>query len=81
MRVLGLSLVTNIAVQVPVLRGDDASVMDMNQGELARAIAEGTASHEEVLKAGEEAALDLQTLIHDLMMTIMNEETGPATKE
>lgn len=60
MRVLGLSLVTNTAVQVPVLRGDDASVIDMSQGELARAIAEGKASHEEVLKAGEEAALDLQ---------------------
>lgn len=60
MRILGLSLVTNNAVQGPVWRGDDANVMDMTQGELARAIADGKASHEEVLKAGEEAALDLQ---------------------
>lgn len=60
MRVLALSLVTNNAVQVPILRGDDAYVRDMDHGELARVIAKGKANHEEVLKAGEEAALDLQ---------------------
>lgn len=59
-RVLALSLVTNNAVLGPVLRGDDSSIRGVDRGDLARTVAIGKANHEEVLKAGEEAAKDLQ---------------------
>ena len=59
-RVLALSLVTNNAVLEPGLRGDDANMTCMDPEELTEAIVAGKADHEEVLKAGEEAAGDLQ---------------------
>ena len=59
-RVLALSLVTNNALLEPGLRGDDTSIKTMDQEDLTKAIAAGKANHEEVLKAGEEAAKDLQ---------------------
>ena len=63
-RVLALSLITNNGILKPVLRGDDSSVVGMNQEGLTQAIAEGKATHEEVLKVGEEAVKDMQ--VHSL---------------
>lgn len=62
-RVLALSLVTNKAVLEPGLRGDDTSIKDVGRGDLTEAIATGKANHEEVLKAGEEAAKDIQVTV------------------
>ena len=59
-RVVVFSLVTNNAVLEPGMRGDDPIVNSTDRQELARALAVGKANHEEVLKAGEEAAKDLQ---------------------
>ncbi|KAL8869542.1 MAG: hypothetical protein Q9198_007857, partial [Flavoplaca austrocitrina] len=79
-RVLALSLVTNNAVLEPGLRGDDANMKYMDPEELTEAIAAGKADHEEVLKAGEEAAGDLQGLIHALMIDIKDEDAAITSK-
>ncbi|KAL8791427.1 MAG: hypothetical protein Q9213_000043 [Squamulea squamosa] len=95
-RVLALSLVTNNAVLEPGLRGDDASIKDKGREDLTMAVAAGKANHEEVLKAGEEAAKDLQVpkpnatvaymltrvkgLLHALMVIIQDEEAGAKVK-
>ncbi|KAI4113880.1 MAG: hypothetical protein LQ345_005231, partial [Seirophora villosa] len=60
MRLIALSLVTNNAVLKPSTRGDDPDISDATSDDLAQALATGKANHEEVLKAGEEAAKDLQ---------------------
>lgn len=59
-RLIALSLVTNNAVQEPSIRGDDPHIKAAGSEELAQVLALGKANHEEVLKAGEEAAKDLQ---------------------
>lgn len=59
-RLIALSLVTNNAVLQPSMRGDNPDISDAKSEDLANALATGKASHEEVLKAGEEAAKDLQ---------------------
>lgn len=63
MRVLALSLVTNNAVLEPGPRGDDDYIEGLKDAELNRAIEQGKANHEEVLKAGREAAADVQVSI------------------
>ncbi|CAL8582009.1 Purine nucleoside phosphorylase [Xanthoria parietina] len=79
-RVLALSLVTNNAVLEPGLRGDDTSIKDLGREDLTRAIATGKANHEEVLKSGEEAAKDLQSLLNALMVIIKTEDVIFTTK-
>ncbi|KAL8724497.1 MAG: hypothetical protein Q9166_007917 [cf. Caloplaca sp. 2 TL-2023] len=75
-----MSLVTNSAVLEPGLRGDDVGIKDVSREDLAKAIATGKANHEEVLKAGEEAAKDIQGLIRALMVIVQNEGSVAAFK-
>ncbi|KAL8873171.1 MAG: hypothetical protein Q9174_001323, partial [Haloplaca sp. 1 TL-2023] len=79
-RVLALSLITNNGLLKPVLRGDDSSIIGMNREGLTQAIAEGKATHEEVLKAGEEAVKDIQSFVHKIVVSVMNDEVGPPSK-
>ncbi|KAF3935575.1 hypothetical protein ABW19_dt0203427 [Dactylella cylindrospora] len=58
MRILAMSLVTNQAVLEPVPRGD-AEI----EGDLQKIMEKGAANHEEVLEAGQMAALDMQNLV------------------
>ena len=60
MRVLALSLVTNIAVLEAGPQGDDAAIQKMDRAELEAHLSKGKASHDEVLAAGREAANDMQ---------------------
>jgi purine-nucleoside phosphorylase len=60
MRVLALSLVTNKAVLTPVPRGDDHLLQNSSPEDLNMILQDGKASHEEVLEAGNLAAVDVQ---------------------
>jgi purine-nucleoside phosphorylase len=60
LRVLALSLVTNIAVLDAGPRGDDLEIDSITGRELNNTIEEGKANHEEVLAAGLEASEDIQ---------------------
>ena len=57
MRVLALSLVTNIAVLDAGPRGDDSQIQGLSQEQMTTTIEKGKANHEEVLDAGAKAAL------------------------
>jgi purine-nucleoside phosphorylase len=59
-RVLALSLVTNIAVLDAGPRGDDVEIESITGSDLNNVIEKGKASHEEVLAAGLQAAKDIQ---------------------
>lgn len=63
MRVLGFSLVTNNAVLEPVARGDDPALQGLTREQLDERLSRGKASHEEVLEAGRQAAIDMQGLV------------------
>ncbi|KAJ5166503.1 purine nucleoside phosphorylase [Penicillium canariense] len=63
LRVLAFSLVTNNAVLAPVPRGDEHLLQGKAAGELSAILEEGKAGHEEVLEAGRMAALDMQKLV------------------
>jgi purine-nucleoside phosphorylase len=63
MRVLAFSLVTNNAVLEKVPRGDDPQLQGLTKQQLDDKLSEGKANHEEVLEAGQQAALDMQGLI------------------
>jgi purine-nucleoside phosphorylase len=63
MRVLAFSLVTNNAVLDKVPRGDDPQLQGLNKQQLEDKLSLGKANHEEVLEAGQQAALDMQDLI------------------
>ena len=63
MRVLAFSLVTNNAVLEKVPRGDDPQLQGLNKQQLEEKLSLGKANHEEVLEAGQQAALDMQDLI------------------
>ncbi|KAM0704959.1 hypothetical protein Q7P35_007746 [Cladosporium inversicolor] len=63
MRVLAFSLVTNNAVLEKVPRGDDPKLQGLNKQQLDEELSKGKANHEEVLEAGQQAALDMQGLI------------------
>jgi purine-nucleoside phosphorylase len=67
MRVLGFSLVTNVAVLEAGARGDDVEIQKMNQAELTEHLSKGKANHEEVLEAGREAAKDMQALVKEIL--------------
>lgn len=60
MRVLALSLVTNIAVLDAGPRGDDSQIQGLSQEQMTTTIEKGRANHEEVLDAGAKAALVIQ---------------------
>jgi purine-nucleoside phosphorylase len=55
-QVLCISLVTNMVVQDPTPSGEDETIS-------SETMTAGIANHEEVLRAGEQAALDMQGLI------------------
>ncbi|EEP78324.1 purine nucleoside phosphorylase [Uncinocarpus reesii 1704] len=61
LRVLALSLVTNNAVLTPVPRGDDHLLQQTDKSNLDKIAEEGRANHEEVLEAGRQAAVDVQS--------------------
>lgn len=63
MRVLAFSLVTNNAVLEKVPRGDDPKLQGLNKQQLDEELSKGKANHEEVIEAGQQAALDMQGLI------------------
>lgn len=67
MRVLAFSLVTNVSVLDPVLRGDDPEVQTMSEQDMTEFLARGRANHEEVLEAGKLAAIDMQGLVSRLV--------------
>ena len=60
MKVLALSLVTNMAILEEGPRGDDTQIQSSSRRDLTEAIEKGKATHEEVLDAGQEAAADVQ---------------------
>ena len=70
MKVLAFSLVTNNAVLQSVPRGDDPELSGMSPAELEDFLSKGKANHEEVLEAGREAAVDMQTLVHKIVSTL-----------
>ena len=63
MRVLAFSLGTNNAVLEKGPRGDDPKLQGLNKQQLDEELSKGKANHEEVLEAGQQAALDMQGLI------------------
>lgn len=63
MRVLAFSLVTNNAVLEKVPRGDDPQLQGLTKEQLDEQLSRGKANHEEVLEAGQQAALDMQGLV------------------
>ncbi|KAL1302478.1 hypothetical protein AAFC00_002869 [Neodothiora populina] len=70
MKILAFSLVTNQAVLQPVPRGDDAALSSMTPAELEAYLSKGKANHEEVLEAGQEAAVDMQNLVKQIVSTL-----------
>jgi purine-nucleoside phosphorylase len=59
-RVLAISLVTNNAVLEDGPLGNEHSLEHLSEAELIGFGGKGKANHEEVLQAGEEAAVDIQ---------------------
>jgi len=66
-RILAFSLVTNMAVLEPSVRGDDQRVQGMNAEQLKEFLSSGRASHVDVLKEGGRAAADMQELVKDIL--------------
>lgn len=70
MSVLAFSLVTNQVVIEAGPRGDSAEIADANRVDLTKALEEGKASHEEVLAAGREAAVDVERLVRGIVQSV-----------
>ena len=68
MRVLAISLVTNNAVIESGPRGDDPRLANLSTRELLETTQRGRADHEEVLRAGRQAATDMQVVGKDHML-------------
>jgi len=66
-RVLALSLVTNKAVSDAGPRGDDTTLWNTTSSEMKDAVEKGKADHAEVLKAGQEAAKDMERLVSQVI--------------
>ncbi|CUS09792.1 unnamed protein product [Tuber aestivum] len=66
-RVLAMSLVTNISVLEPGPGGDSPIVEEMDEEGLRDFLAAGVANHNEVLEAGATAAKDLQELVRQFV--------------
>ena len=60
MRVLALSLVTNLAISDSGPRGDDPLIQNSDRRDLIQTLGKGKANHEEVVDAGQTAADDVQ---------------------
>ncbi|OOQ91493.1 putative purine nucleoside phosphorylase [Penicillium brasilianum] len=73
LRVLAFSLVTNNAVLAPIPRGDEQLLQGKDAGELNAIIEEGKAGHEEVLEAGRNAALDMQKLVLQSLVSVFGQ--------
>lgn len=67
MRVMALSLVTNISVLEGGPRGDDAALAGLSEEEMQEHLSRGMANHQEVLEAGKEAAQVMQALIENVV--------------
>jgi purine-nucleoside phosphorylase len=63
MRVMAFSLVTNNAVLEPTVRADEPELQGLSREELDKYLSRGKADHQEVLEAGQAAALDMQGLV------------------
>jgi purine-nucleoside phosphorylase len=63
MRVLGFSLVTNKSVLTPAVRADEPELHGLSSAELQEYLSRGRANHDEVLEAGQAAAVDMQSLV------------------
>ena len=61
-KVLALSLVTNIAVLDSGPRGDDSQIQELSHQELRETLEKGKANHREVLDAGQSAASYVQVI-------------------
>ncbi|KAH0565796.1 hypothetical protein GP486_000815 [Trichoglossum hirsutum] len=72
LRVLALSLVTNITVLDAGPKGDDLEMDSITGRELNKAIEKGKANHEEVLAAGIEASKDIQVLVKQCVDDMSN---------
>ena len=59
-KVLAMSLVTNVSVMGPPPRGDDPLIQAATPAELDRILKQGMANHEEVIHEGQIAAIDFQ---------------------
>ena len=59
-RVLAMSLVTNVVVMDPGPRGDAILLAESNEAELSNMLKEGKADHEEVLEASRNAAQEIK---------------------
>ena len=59
-KIIALSLVTNMAVLDPGPRGDDTTIQASSHQALTEVIAVGKADHKEVLDVGQKAAKDVQ---------------------
>ena len=77
-RILALSLVTNKAVLEPGPNGDDRAVQDCDREALNKTLAQGKASHQEVLDAGIEAAEDVQVSRADMVGGYTNNSSATA---
>ena len=60
LRVLALSLVTNMAVLDAGPHGDSEDIKNKDEKDLKQMIQEGKANHEEVIEVGNQAARDIQ---------------------
>ncbi|KAI9749634.1 MAG: hypothetical protein M1815_002379 [Lichina confinis] len=67
MKVLAMSVVTNMSVLEPAPRGDDLLVEASTEKELGQVMEQGKASHDEVMAVGREATRYLQDLIEQIM--------------
>ena len=67
MRVMAMSLVTNVSVLESGPRGDDEALAGLNEREMQDYLSRGMANHEEVLEAGKEAAQVMQALIENIV--------------
>ncbi|KAJ5936466.1 purine nucleoside phosphorylase [Penicillium verhagenii] len=73
LRVLAFTLVTNSAVLTPVPRGDEELLQGKDASELNAILEKGKATHEEVLEAGRQAALDMQQLVTRTLVRVFGQ--------
>ena len=71
-RVLAISLVTNVTLLEPAPRGDDALVQKLDERSLADIMEAGKANHQEVLEASRMAVKDLQVRSVCIMRSLSN---------
>jgi len=70
-RVLAMSLVTNNTVLEGGPLGNEHNLEHLPEAELLHVNSRGMANHEEVLQAGEEAAVDVQRLVSSVVHSLV----------